>query len=65
MDTSTVLEIIKMIDTSLYCIAKDYELNLMKDEEFYSASNALTELQAKLQSFIEYQLSAAENSVEE
>jgi hypothetical protein len=60
MDIETVLEIIKMIDTKLYCIARDYEQHLIRDEEFYSASNALTELQAKLESFIEGELKKTE-----
>jgi hypothetical protein len=63
MDTTTVLEIIKMIDTRLYCIARDYEQQFMRDEEFYSASNELTELQTKLQSYIEAQVTYAENNL--
>lgn len=63
LDTDTVLAIIKMIDTRLYSIAKDYEQGLMTDEGFYSASNALTELQDKLQKYIEGLVNQVENQM--
>lgn len=62
MDTKTVLAIIKMIDARLRVIATDYEQGLMGDTEFYSSSGSLTELQNKLQSFIDGELDKAENS---
>ena len=65
LDTDTLLTIIKMIDTRLHFVARDYEAHLMTDEGFYSASNALTELQSKLQEYIEGLLNAAENSTAE
>lgn len=54
------LKIIKMIDTRLYCVAKDYEQHLINDDEFSSTSNVLNELQTKIQSFIEIEESLTE-----
>lgn len=61
LDTDTVLAIIKMIDARLHFVATAYEAHLMTDEGFYSASNALTELQDYLQEYIEGQVNALEN----
>jgi len=62
MDTTTVLEIIKMIQTQ-----KDTLMNneVMFQEEYYGAMNALNELQSHLESFIEGQLNVAENNTGE
>ena len=68
MDTGTVLEIIKMIDTRI----TKYNVEIDDDNDntsmywnLRSGRNALTELQNHLQSFIEAQLNAAENSTGE
>jgi len=58
MDTTTVLEIIKMIQTQKDTLMND---EVMFQEEYYGAMNALNELQRHLESFIEGQLNAAEN----
>jgi len=58
MDTTTVLEIIKMIQTQKDTLMND---EVMFQEEYYGAMNALNELQGHLESFIEGQLNAAEN----
>jgi hypothetical protein len=68
MDTGTVLEIIKMIDTRItkYNVEIDDENdNTSMYWNLSSGRNALTELQNHLQSFIEAQLNAAENSTGE
>ena len=57
LDTHTVLEIIKMIDTQKKEL---YEDEVMFQEEYYGAVNALNELQDHLQSYIEGQLNAEE-----
>lgn len=71
MDTATVLEIIKMIDYRLK--QNSIEFNSvhpddMPDEMYYrllGADNELMLLNEELQSFIEGQLNAAENSTGE
>ena len=62
MDTTTVLEIIKMIQTQKDTLMND---EVMFQEEYYGAMNALNELQGHLESFIEGELNAAENSTGE
>jgi len=62
MDTTTVLEIIKMIDTQKDTLMND---EVMFQEEYYGAMNALNELQGHLESFIEGQLNAVENQTGE
>jgi uncharacterized protein YaaN involved in tellurite resistance len=62
MDTTTVLEIIKMIQTQKDTLMNDEE---MFQEEYYGAMNALNELQGHLQDYIEGQVSAIENSTGE
>ena len=62
MDATTVLEIIKMIQTQKDTLMND---EVMFQEEYYGAMNALNELQGHLESFIEGQLNAAENSTAE
>ena len=67
MDTTTVLEIIKMIDTNLNSV-QDWVIddNDCIHPEFYSGHySGLTSLKDELQSFIEGQLSAAENQTGE
>jgi len=54
MDTTTVLEIIKMIDRSIKTIRDNYP------DEGSKRTQALYELQEHLQSFIEAQLNAVE-----
>ncbi len=61
MDTTTVLAIIEMIDARL----ANLENTTMHVEDYLGADRALTELQNHLQSFIESQLSAAENQTGE
>lgn len=61
MDTTTVLAIIEMIDARL----ANLENTTMHIEDYLGADRALTELQQHLQSFIEGQLSAAENQTVE
>jgi len=70
MDTTTVLEIIKMIQTQKDFLINDYEDDAEgsarpTDEEHYGAMYALNELQGHLQSFIESQLNAEENKTEQ
>lgn len=69
MDTTTVLEIIKMIDTQKNFLINAYEdddnQGRPTDEEHYGAMYALNELQGHLQSFIESELNAAENQTVE
>lgn len=75
MDTTTVLEIIKMIDSQLNIIAKEYkdveldpDQNLPADPSYWIAVGKeiiLTDLRDHLQSFIEGQLNAEENKTEQ
>lgn len=70
MDTTTVLEIIKMIETQKNFLINDYEDDSEghcrpTDEEHWGAMHSLNELQRHLQSFIEGQLNAAENETRE
>ena len=70
MDTTTVLEIIKMIQTQKDFLINDYQDDAEgharpTDEEHWGAMHALNELQGHLQSFIEGQLNAAENETHE
>jgi len=64
MDTTTVLEIIKMIDTQKALLVNAYEdeesHGRPTDEEHYGAMHALNELQDHLQSFIENEVNKAE-----
>lgn len=62
MDTGTVLSIIEMIETQKNVLIND---EVMFQEEYYGAMNALNELQRHLQSFIEGQLNAIENQTGE
>jgi hypothetical protein len=61
MDTTTVLEIIEMIDARL----ANLENTTMHIEDYLGADRALTELQNHLQSFIEAELNAEENQTVE
>ena len=77
MDTTTVLEIIKMIDTRItkYNVEIDKSLDDDDDDDddddtsmywnLRAGRDALTELQTHLQSFIEGQLNSAENQTVE
>lgn len=66
LDTHTVIEIIKMIDTRTEFLINEYENNEAgTDEEYHSALYELNELQKHLQSYIESQLNAAENQTVE
>jgi hypothetical protein len=62
MDTTTVLEIIRMIDERMYVLEED---DVMHQEEFYGAMTELKALSTHLQDCIEDQLNAAENSTPE
>jgi hypothetical protein len=64
MDTTTVLEIIKMIDAQLFKLEEYYNQG-MNDTEYYSASGSLEKLRDHLQDYIEGQVSAMENSTGE
>jgi hypothetical protein len=69
MDTATVLEIIKKIDTQKAFLVNAYEdvegQGRPTDEEHYGAMHALNELQDHLQNYIETQVSAVENQTGE
>ena len=72
LDTHTVLEIIKMLDTQKAFIQTKYEIELehwenpcFSSEEYKGRIASLNELQDHLQSYIEGQLNAAENSTGE
>lgn len=73
MDTTTVLAIIKMIDTRItkYNVEIDKSLDDDDDDDtsmywnLRAGRDALTELQNHLQSYIEGQLNAAENQTVE
>ena len=56
MDTTTVLEIIKMLDSSI----GQYEKLVFLDDDQFGAKWALINFRDYLQSFIEGQLNAAE-----
>ena len=58
MDTTTVLEIIKMIEIRICYMQEESGHSFQYDR---GALDALTDLQIKLQSFIEGELNAAEN----
>lgn len=62
MDTQTVLEIIKMID---YRITESIKASHIDEPYFTGKIDAYEELSHHLQSFIEGQLSSAENSTGE
>jgi hypothetical protein len=64
MNTTTVIEIIKMIDAQLFKLEEHYNQG-MNDTEYYSVSGSLGKLRDHLQSFIEGQVSAIENSTGE
>jgi len=75
MDTTTVLEIIKMLDSHIRVIAEEYkdvdtdpDQNVPMDPSYWIAVGkemALTDLKDHLQSFIEDQLNAEENKAEQ
>lgn len=69
MDTATVLEIIKMIDTNVTALedAINTEENLLYEDKINLETriDALVAFRDHLQSFIEGQLNAAENSTGE
>jgi hypothetical protein len=75
MDTPTVLEIIKNLDSHIKAIAEEYkdvhedpDQNIPTDPSYWitvGKEMALTDLRDHLQSFIEGQLNAAENETHE
>ena len=73
MDTTTVLEIIKMIETQKAFTQNEYERELRTEwenpffsyEEYMGRMTSLNELQDHLQSLIEGQLNAEENRTEQ
>jgi hypothetical protein len=65
MDTSTVLTIINMIDARLFNLQQEYELKITSEESYYRSRHELLLFKDHLQSFIEGQLSIAENSTGE
>jgi hypothetical protein len=72
MDTTTVLAIIKMIDTRITKYNVEIDKSLDDDDDDTSmywtlraGRDALTELQNHLQSYIDGQLNAAENETVE
>lgn len=60
MDTTTVLTIIKMIDTWKEVWKKEYEAHQVDTDRLDGAEHALGLLQDELQSFIEAELNKAE-----
>jgi hypothetical protein len=71
MDTTTVLAIMKMIETRVESISANAPITVHEDglwcvdDYDQGRINVLTELQDYLQSFIDGQLNAAENSTEQ
>ena len=71
MDTTTVLEIIKMIEVKIKDLGDWLHNHTSKEEMDWEQANKagayqeLTELKDHLQSFIEGQLNAAENQTEQ
>jgi hypothetical protein len=75
MDSTTVLELIKKLDSHIKIIAEEYkdvdtdpDQNVPMDPSYWitvGKEMALTDLRDHLQSFIEGQLSAAENQTGE
>jgi len=75
MDTTTVLEIIKKLDSHIKAIAEEYkdvdtdpDQNVPMDPSYWitvGKEMALTDLRDHLQSFIEGQLNGAENNTGE
>jgi len=70
MDTTTVLEIIKMIDARLNAQIEEHKEMTDDDEDkyFYASSgiiNGMEMIRDHLQSFIEAQVNAVENSTEQ
>ena len=66
MDTTTVMQIIKMIEQEEKRLQEhDDDEWPMDNEYYYGATHTLTNLKEELQSFIEGQLNAVENSTGE
>lgn len=75
MDTTTVLAIIEMLDSHIRVIAEEYkdvesdpDQNTPMDPSYWinvGKELALTDLRDHLQSFIEWQVNAAENNTGE
>jgi hypothetical protein len=71
MDTTTVLAIMKMIETRVESISANAPITVHEDglwcvdDYDQGRINVLTELQDHLQSYIEGQLNALENSTEQ
>ncbi len=65
MNTSTVLTIINMIDARLFNLQQEHELKITSEESYYRSRHELLLFKDHLQSFIEAQLSIAENSTGE
>lgn len=65
MDTSTVLEIIAMLDNKINIADKKARESYPSDLSYLYQTASLTAFRDHLQSYIEAQLSAAENSTGE
>ena len=65
MDTTTVLEIIRMIDVRIAKYEALEEANMDMDISYHGVLYEAKDLRDHLQSFIEGQLNAAENSTPE
>ena len=65
MDTTTVLEIIEMIDARIFNLQQEYELKIKSEETYYRLRHELFLLKDQLQYIIEAQLNAAENNTVE
>jgi hypothetical protein len=65
MDTTTVLEIIKMLDVRIANYEALEEANMDMDISYHGVICDWTEFRDHLQSFIEGQVSAIENSTRE
>lgn len=61
MDTTTVLQIIEMINNKLDNLNDEHAEGSISDSEFYPKWQILIELSDHLQFFIEGELNAAEN----
>ena len=61
MDTTTVLEIIKMISGRLFNLQIELDQKYISEQSYYRSRHELLLFKDHLQSFIEGQLNAAEN----
>ena len=65
MDTTTVLQIIKMIDSRLSILKNERDNGELSSDDYFPAKAELESLGNHLQEYIEGQISAMENSTQE